>query len=229
MSVHIDHRPDPGSYAKYNRRWIEAVARLVEEAEPAAQGARILDVGCGRGELLGMLATRGYRCHGVDFDPVCVELSRKHAEATCCAIEALGETFAPASFDVAVLCHVLEHTASPTDVIEAVKRIVRRWIIVAVPNLASTEAFWQALKPSGPSYVNEGHREGWDAAHLLTFLECTCGLKVRRWEPDRVLVPTRVGGWIARAGLADLVEVRLLPRLFPRVSNSLVVLCEKAA
>ena len=38
---------------------------------------RILDVGCGRGELTNFLFESGYKVHGVDIDKTCVKLTNR--------------------------------------------------------------------------------------------------------------------------------------------------------
>jgi SAM-dependent methyltransferase len=54
-----------------------AVSSRVEEYVPLlAQGHDIVDIGCGRGELLGLLSARGTRARGVDANPAMVELCR---------------------------------------------------------------------------------------------------------------------------------------------------------
>lgn len=226
MSVHIDYEPDPHAYDKYGRAWVEALTELVAGTLSGQPTARVLDVGCGRGELLKGLSERGIACSGVDFDETCVAIASQWGDTRQSSIEALPDHFGPDSFDLVVLSHVLEHTHDPGAAIAVLRGITRRYIALAVPNLCSTAAFFEAARHR-PRYVNRGHRQGWDPNHLLTFLECTCELEVVRWASDRVLVPTRLGLVLARLGLSDTIERRLLPRLVPRLSNSLIVLCQK--
>jgi 2-polyprenyl-3-methyl-5-hydroxy-6-metoxy-1,4-benzoquinol methylase len=115
-----------------------------------ARGAKVLDVGCGRGVLLGPLADRGFDVFGVEIsesaslgvDPrtdvrVASRLGDAHFEAE--------------SFDQIIIWHVLEHIADPVHTIEESKRILRPGgrIIVAVPNFSSIQARW-----SGPAWFH---------------------------------------------------------------------------
>ena len=77
---------------------------------PADRGARILDVGCGRGHLLDFLKRSGYRdLQGVDLSPQMVECSRRlgvpaeQSEATAFL------SAHPARFDCVLALDVLEH------------------------------------------------------------------------------------------------------------------------
>ena len=55
----------------------EAIRRRVEDYVPIlAAASDVVDVGCGRGELLGLLTARGVSARGVDLNPAMVELCR---------------------------------------------------------------------------------------------------------------------------------------------------------
>ena len=83
--------------------------RYAPYAERFPAGARVLDVGCGRGEFLELLADRGIQAVGVDADPEMVRLARgkglevEHGDA-------IGylETNS-AAFDGLFTAHVVEH------------------------------------------------------------------------------------------------------------------------
>ena len=86
-------------------------------------GARVLDVGCGRGVVLGALADRGFEVHGVEIS---VEATRgadprAHIRITPWLAEA---GFDPDSFDEVLIWHVLEHLGDPRGVLEEVWRIL---------------------------------------------------------------------------------------------------------
>ncbi|MDX1432163.1 MAG: class I SAM-dependent methyltransferase [Gammaproteobacteria bacterium] len=102
--------------------------------------ARVLDVGCGRGTLLGAFHSLGCECHGVErvdfpLDRLApgVRLHRGELDAL-----ALPE----AHFDVVVYWHVLEHLPAPFESLAQARRLLRPGgiLAVAVPNLASLQA-----------------------------------------------------------------------------------------
>ncbi len=82
-----------------------------------APGMSVLDVGCGRGEILRNTAKLGARVHGIDYASVAVELSRKLAvqqaeeEHTIGVYQAsaLYLPFDTASFDRVLMLDIVEH------------------------------------------------------------------------------------------------------------------------
>lgn len=116
-------------------------ARYVARGLPP--GARILDVGCGRGVLLGALLKRGCEAHGV-------ELSRDAALGADPAIairivpKLRDAGFSDGYFDRVILWHVLEHLPDPRETLLEIRRILKPGgkVIVAVPNFSSWQARW---------------------------------------------------------------------------------------
>jgi SAM-dependent methyltransferase len=135
---------------------VEALVRLVGSrhvrflSRGLAAGARILDVGCGRGVHLGALADRGFEVHGF-------EVSERAARgvdprATVAIAAELRDARYPAGFfDKVILWHVLEHLRDPMGTLEEVRRILRPGgrLVVAVPNFGSLQARW-----AGPTWFH---------------------------------------------------------------------------
>ena len=95
-------------------------ARLAETLRDRlpARDARVLDVGGGDGRLLAGLVARGVACAVVDYN-----------RETVAGVAKLGDTLddVPAGerFDAVVLSHVLEHVASPREMVRAVAGLLR--------------------------------------------------------------------------------------------------------
>ena len=219
MNDHIDLDLGPEEYERFNRAWIDTIGDQVENAVPP--GASVLDLGCGRGELLERLVAAGYECVGVDGDESCVEMSSRLCPAFASTVEDAPEVLGDRRFDVVVMSHVLEHTVDPGAALIAAAALSRRYLIVAVPNLVATRSVADALKRRSGT-VNRGHRQGWDRAHLDALLTRVGGLRILRFVPDRVEMPTRLGVVLARWGWADAIERRALTKLVPGLSLSLI-------
>jgi O-antigen chain-terminating methyltransferase len=108
----------------------ELKQRYAIYADRFKAGSRVLDIGCGRGEFLELLAARRIHGVGVDSDEAMVnEVGRKGLEAVAGDGIAYLEAH-PAGFDGIFAAHLIEHLAP-----EGVQELVQRAA--------------QALKPQG--------------------------------------------------------------------------------
>jgi SAM-dependent methyltransferase len=103
----------------------------------------VLDVGCGRGVVLGALADLGLEVHGVELSESAARGADPRAQVRIA--RDLAEAGYPSShFDQVLFWHVLEHLDRPRETLEEVRRILRPGgrLIVAVPNFTSRQAAW---------------------------------------------------------------------------------------
>jgi len=116
----------------------EDIARRIETllGRPLA-GTTILDIGCGWGQSMRYLASRGAVCSGFDPAPEAV------AHVQSCGLECVQagmermDVFAGRRFDVVMLMNVLEHLADPVQVVRDIHRSVLNdggLLIIEVPN-----------------------------------------------------------------------------------------------
>ena len=198
------------------------VAYALGQDGPGDRSPRVLDIGCGRGELLRHLAGQGYRAMGVDLEPACAIMSREYAPVIVADFLTLDRVFAPSTFDVVISSNTLEHVENPRRAIHIMKHLSRRWIIIVVPNLVRLMTWFLRR----PRYVNSGHLQGWDIHHLKTLLEKNCGLRIVRWWPDPVTLPPLRRTFLLDTPPLRFLENQLLPAIAPHLANALVVLCE---
>ena len=108
---------------------LEVVADLVDA------GSRVLDLGCGDGQLLTHLFTaRGCTGTGVDADPESLRTAiRRGVPVIELDIDAQLDEFADDSYDLVVVSQTRQATRHPDQVLRQVARIAGRGI-VSVPN-----------------------------------------------------------------------------------------------
>ena len=106
------------------------------------KNAKVLDIGCGRGQLLRAFQQQGCDVTGTEFSNDACRFAREVLKLPV-RVGLLKElNFPDNSFDVVVMWHVLEHVSDPRPTIAEIARILRPGgiFLVAVPNFGSPEA-----------------------------------------------------------------------------------------
>jgi SAM-dependent methyltransferase len=122
-----DYYGEPGTkFRPLVERLVRAVAarHIAFLSRGLAPGARILDVGCGRGVLFGPLADAGFRVYGVEVNEEAVRGCDARAEVRV-APELSRAEFDDGQFDLVVIWHVLEHLPAPAETIAECHRILK--------------------------------------------------------------------------------------------------------
>jgi SAM-dependent methyltransferase len=157
--------------------------RLIERLQPG----RVLEVGCGAGDLLARVAARGCEAVGVDASPAAREEALARAKG--CAGRVSVEPELPAgSFDLVMAFEVLEH-------IERDEEALAQWVLRVRPGghlLLSVPAHHRRWGPSDEwaghfrRYERDELRERLRAAGLAVELIWSYGFPLANWvEPLR--------------------------------------------
>lgn len=154
--------------------------QLAQRRFPAR--GRLLDIGCGNGGFLLRARDMGWNVHGCDPDPKAVDTCRRLGLDVIVA-DAYSPAFEPASFDVVMASHVLEHVPDQP-------AFVQRLFSLLNPN----GCLWLAL-PNPASHGLQIFGAAWHALH----------------PPYHLCIPSQavLAGWLNDAGF---VEARFIRR-----------------
>ena len=145
-------------------RFSAAVAEL-------AGGARVLDVGCGRGVGHDLLAKRYREVHGVDGTEAALAQARARGTAARVVdLDAGRLPYPDAHFDAVLLLDVIEHLIDPAPIVAEIARILRPGgqAVVTTPNVRSLRQLVRiAVQGRGPR--TSGDDFGVDGGHLHYF------------------------------------------------------------
>jgi SAM-dependent methyltransferase len=117
-----------------------ALSRTPLASLAQATPGRLLDVGCGRGDLAAALADRGWYAAGVDPSAEAVAFARGlGVDARVGTLESVA--FDDESFDAVVMHHSLEHVPDALAELARIKRLLRPGglLVISLPNFDSWE------------------------------------------------------------------------------------------
>ena len=115
---------DAGFYAKY-----------ADTLRPASGGARVLDVGCGVGQVVARLKEAGYEAHGVDVSEPNIQRARAFSDR-CQLYNGKKLPFPDRFFASVGALNVLEHVDEPEAFIQEMVRVTQIGgrIVLSSPN-----------------------------------------------------------------------------------------------
>jgi 2-polyprenyl-3-methyl-5-hydroxy-6-metoxy-1,4-benzoquinol methylase len=145
----------------------------------AWQGSgKLLDYGCGGGGFMARMADLGWQVSGMDISPEAVENCKKQGFDACVGANP-QEQFAPETFDVVTLWHVLEHVPSSTQTLKQVNSVLKPKgkVVLGLPNVDSYLARW--FGPYWFAYELPRHVTHFNKITITKLLERT-GFKVEK-------------------------------------------------
>jgi len=142
---------------------------LIERVIPLADSS-VLDVGCGNGVFTLYLQDRCRSVAGIDFS------ARMLSENPCRTLIQADVAQLPIqsdAYDVCFEANILHHVDSPRQVVEEMRRVARRWVVLLEPNRNNPVMFAFGLLVKAERALLRSHTGG------LRKLVEDCGLKVR--------------------------------------------------
>lgn len=200
-------------------RYASAVeATAVVSALGRLPGRRVVDVGCGTGRLLSVLAEGGASAVGCDAEPSMLTVAKGRADVPLVQCDAASLPFPPGSFDAAVAVALLEFVADPPAVMAELCRVVRPGGRVVVGAL-NPRSPWGLVRP------RRLRRPPWSAARFqdrggLRSLAGSCGpatvrgtlfatpgLAAMAWAAPLVAATEWLGALVPRAGAFQVLVI----------------------
>lgn len=129
-------------YKHTNYKKIEEFKRLdfiVKQVKAnAPQGGKLLDIGCGNGNLALVLGSLGYQVRGIDVDATSIETAKQRNTFDNVSFDVAdaNEFTESDEYDLIVCTEVLEHLEKPKQLVESSYRILKPGgtMVVTVPN-----------------------------------------------------------------------------------------------
>ncbi len=135
------------------------------------RGKALLEVGCHAGVLLERFREQGWNARGVDPDPRAASFARSHygLDVSASTLEEAG--YAPASFDAAVMLHVIEHLDDPAATVRHLARVLRPGGVLVVETPIYDTFMYRLLGRRERSLSCDGHIYFYTARTLRALLE----------------------------------------------------------
>ncbi|MBI4353880.1 MAG: class I SAM-dependent methyltransferase [Candidatus Omnitrophica bacterium] len=146
-----------GTWLREVFRWQRA--RRLRRALGGLAGRRVLDIGCGRGQMLAWLQHWGAEVYGTELSQAAADEAARRLGPSSVVVNELAEAgFPDGWFDAVTVWHVLEHVLDPVALLREVARVVSPdgFVYVEVPNAGG----WAARR-LGRRWL------GYDAPHHL--------------------------------------------------------------
>jgi SAM-dependent methyltransferase len=124
------------SYAEFLANWDAGFyAKYADTLRPVQPGGRVLDVGCGVGQVIARLTEAGFEAYGVDVSEPNVERARK-VNPRCQLYDGRRLPFPDGHFQSAGALNVLEHVDEPEDFVRELVRVVEPGgkVVLSSPN-----------------------------------------------------------------------------------------------
>ena len=133
---HQDSYTHNEAYAEFLANWDASFyAKYADTLKPDRPGGRVLDVGCGAGQVVARLTEAGFEAHGVDVSEPSIARARQFCPR-CLVYDGTTLPYPDKHFASAGALNVLEHVEQPEAFILELVRVVQPGgkVIISSPN-----------------------------------------------------------------------------------------------
>jgi len=134
---------------RYRNGLLRKELRLLVKLLP--KGSRVLDVGCGQGDMMLLLRKAGYAACGVENAESAGRFAREKRGLDVHIGDLETGPYGSGSFDAVAFFHVLEHLADPLPALTRAQGLLRTagWLLIQCPNIESAQ-----FKRFGPRWLH---------------------------------------------------------------------------
>lgn len=189
---------------------------------------RILDIGCGVGEIISRLAGKVYAC---DISLSALKLARTKTSCIFCRADAQSLPFKDNAFGLAILADIIEHVPNPELLMLELHRVLgnRGKAILVIPNGRSFTQLYDRLVQKLTSRAF--HHLHFFSLHRLTVLIRYYGFKLIKCENLTIFpsTPKILRLLINSFGTESLRRVDKVLKRFPRLGDEWSLIIKKRA
>jgi len=133
---HLDSIRDDAAYAELLAGWDAGFySKFTRTLRPSRADGRVLDIGCGVGQVVATLTREGFEVHGVDVAEPNIRKARRFTDR-CVLYDGIRLPYPDGHFDVVGALNVLEHVQDPEGFVAEAVRVCAPGgrIVLSSPN-----------------------------------------------------------------------------------------------
>lgn len=200
----LEYRKNVLAVNKYNQ-----IVELLNKKK-----GKILDIGCGLGEVLSVFKEKGWDATAIEFNPFAADYAKEHFGISVVnkSVYDFNET---GKFDVIMLWGVLEHLYDPSKILKKCKRLLtgKGLLVIEVPSADSFLVRYAESTNKKVDRIIEGDR------HLMLFSV----LSFRKMLKSNGFIPRKI--------VSNGLDVATIDRLFMEkklINNASIDIVQKA-
>lgn len=153
--------------------------RAIQARSP--EGGTLLDIGCGRGDMLSLFQKHGWSVCGTQLSRTAALAARRDRQVDVRIGELPDLELPRTHFDVVTMFHVLEHLPDPKEYLDSIQRLLSKngLLVIEVP---SFNTFGFALLGRRDLCFDYPHHLSFFTPRALTRLLGRCGYEIESWS-----------------------------------------------
>lgn len=184
------------------RELLNALARY-------ARGRRLLDVGCGEGQLLQTAEAEGWDSVGIDLSEMAIRLCREHG-LSASQTDFFDSSLDSQRFDAIVMSELIEHVPSPARFLIRAEELLEAdgILYVTTPNFGSLA---RRILGENWSVIHPEHIGYFERSTLRAMASEQTGLRLIKIEANNI-TPSTFVAWLRRGGARSAVAATTVHR-----------------